>query len=1694
MINHQLFSLGTFSTTGKIRDILGRWWDPSLHPRDRKGRFIRTFGSVKIGLSSNGPSNDISGSVLFIDGNTSEVLAVIRDVLSEEAKAKGFAVGDIVQTPKEYFDVIDEKARLDTSTKKSKDDIPGGLKIILQDTTKYKFKDINGNSIDNPFDQAVKAKVSPSKTPETTELPPVPPRPVAPAFKGDELVSLVESAGGDPEKLIQSLRDEELTIFDYETVGDGTFGKESTPIQIGAKKIKNGEVIDSFVRFINPGKPLGSFYYETEKDEKGWEKKDENGQVIYILDDNGEKILKGELKTDDGKVVDDEFLSSQESLEDVHRQFAEWLGDDYILVGHNIISFDEPILAYQLENAGVNYNPPGIIDTLNLSRSVNGDNGNKLTQLTEKYGIEHSAAHNAESDALATEQVLFKTLEEMKRLNVGTDQLDPKSFEEVYKEKMSEYILAKKAEKEAKAKLSPKSDTVPTTVPAPEEKSSTDLKEPDKSNLWEPTTALDPVESMKSGAEKYAESIGKTLDNTGLETVSVTPEVVEPLAKAYDALPTYDESAVPYFEAFRDETASQYRYLTETLGVNVEVTSEDPYETVEEMFADLRDNNRLKVLSAESTGGAPMFSNEQVEMFRAVHDAFGHAAIGRGFDRHGEEAAFRAHAQMYSNDASLALESVTRGQNASLIINGTFPPQKIAILPRELSEVKIDEVSLEPTSKDQAMSVVRQYPDVVYKEDAPGETTIESVITGEDVPVSKIFTVSDEVKEWFESAGISTSDFYEVDNDEVNGYEEFKKLVETAKKKIKFGSSVAIFDNPEFPDSDANYLGTRQFVSSDGGAGFALNGDEIISAFSNGEGVNTGAADAMLQLAVQLGGRRLDAFDTVLPKIYARSGFVTTARILFNDEFAPEDWNFEEYKEFNNGRPDVVFMAYDPNMRVLDGYKQGDGKTFDSYDDAAAYNKQRSEDLNELPQLNPPTLGGYEINQYAPGQTFTDYNSKFLDVPLSADEGTVAVTDTQQGEESLTEVEDVLLAAKALQDEGKGEPVDDGPPEDLDGSDYYDLTYNRHNTLLEKLPTAAAKEFVLNWPSSFEFVAKMREKAENLLSEAVDFGAIQNWDEATALAGLRLIEDSPETTEVLWRGMNVSEEKVDEFINADTMSISFAAFSSSRNEVNQYTTFHSIDGHKIILKLAPGAKAIPMVGLNPYSIIGEHVTSGEFEITDVEYDVESKTHIISIEQSFLFDVYKDNSKKFNRSPVGPASEDTILAVQRRVIQDRLGEVESAEAGQIKQLVSKSIADKLVDLPASEIIGASAGFSSQMKTVGEYMPEPDEEIEAVYSHLQSLEKSENKSSSVRKFFRKGWSPIISQNITQEDIYFPVFRKKSVESEVEVGLSQDDIDELIKTVQQEAIDQDSSDTTKVNPDSYNFTNIVRKALTKVTDLKNYNYRQLEEVEDVSDEERKKILEERKVLKKKEFIFGLALEALKSPEDDWASNNAFIGTMEDFSELISERFFDVTTEEGKQLLRNIAVSNLLRAWANTSNDSIPVSLAVQKAAEEEFRIEGAYEWSPDKTTEEETNSRYERYSNVYRRFLRAQYDETQKVLSKEGVRSVEAYRGYGNAIGAGDEFHRINENIIATLRPLSSFSVSYDTARSFAITAEREGLVVRSNIPAERIVSFSFTGSGCSSEGELVVLGPNIPAKVVFSRDNHYVDYDGDYSDAF
>lgn len=203
---------------------------------------------------------------------------------------------------------------------------------------------------------------------------------------------------------------------------------------------------------------------------------------------------------------------------------------------------------------------------------------------------------------------------------------------------------------------------------------------------WSLHTSFDPAPVAVQGAKAYAQLRGLPDPHSGATdylNARRTPTSVKATANAYDSLPNFDPSAVKHFEAMRQGVNDQHDFMTNRLGIRTESVDQDPYADVHEMLADVNNNKRLKVLGTHVTGSHPYFDDDTNDKFRAVHDFFGHAATGRSFDRHGEQATYLAHAQMFHPEARGALASETRGQNSSLIYNGGFSPQRIGIMPKQ---------------------------------------------------------------------------------------------------------------------------------------------------------------------------------------------------------------------------------------------------------------------------------------------------------------------------------------------------------------------------------------------------------------------------------------------------------------------------------------------------------------------------------------------------------------------------------------------------------------------------------------------------------------------------------------------------------------------------------------------------------------------------------------------------------------------------------------------------------------------------------------------------------------------------------------------------------------------------------------------------------------------------------------------------
>lgn len=151
---------------------------------------------------------------------------------------------------------------------------------------------------------------------------------------------------------------------------------------------------------------------------------------------------------------------------------------------------------------------------------------------------------------------------------------------------------------------------------------------------------------------------------------------------------------------------------------------------------------------------------------------------------------------------------------------------------------------------------------------------------------------------------------------------------------------------------DANYFGkqvtratptelqrdfTTMLVLADGRAGAAVRDTGEISVLYS-DSPHRGASRALLPVAVQSGGTHLECFDTFLPQLYARSGFIKVATIPFNNAFAPEGWDYQAMSKISppRGEPEIVFMVSSEQHEKLN---HPGLKTFNDYDEADAYTR-----------------------------------------------------------------------------------------------------------------------------------------------------------------------------------------------------------------------------------------------------------------------------------------------------------------------------------------------------------------------------------------------------------------------------------------------------------------------------------------------------------------------------------------------------------------------------------------------------------------------------------------------------------------------------------------------------------------------------------------------------------------------------------
>ena len=98
-----------------------------------------------------------------------------------------------------------------------------------------------------------------------------------------------------------------------------------------------------------------------------------------------------------------------------------------------------------------------------------------------------------------------------------------------------------------------------------------------------------------------------------------------------------------------------------------------------------------------------------------------------------------------------------------------------------------------------------------------------------------------------------------------------------------------------------NLKDCKILMINEGKTGCAIAHDGDLQNVYNNSASGEGAK--IIQFAIKNGAKKLDCFDNFLPEYYSKFGFKEIRRMKWDDNYAPENWDYNKY-----GRPDVVFM------------------------------------------------------------------------------------------------------------------------------------------------------------------------------------------------------------------------------------------------------------------------------------------------------------------------------------------------------------------------------------------------------------------------------------------------------------------------------------------------------------------------------------------------------------------------------------------------------------------------------------------------------------------------------------------------------------------------------------------------------------------------------------------------------------------
>jgi len=127
------------------------------------------------------------------------------------------------------------------------------------------------------------------------------------------------------------------------------------------------------------------------------------------------------------------------------------------------------------------------------------------------------------------------------------------------------------------------------------------------------------------------------------------------------------------YRALERETERLFEVIRRDLGVRVRYVHTDPYRNAAELCADLRENRSMLLRTIACDDPHPLLGDRAVDQLRVVHDVFGHAALGLGFDLQSEYATWLQCRTLFSARARGAAFCELVGAVTAYVLTGEKP-------------------------------------------------------------------------------------------------------------------------------------------------------------------------------------------------------------------------------------------------------------------------------------------------------------------------------------------------------------------------------------------------------------------------------------------------------------------------------------------------------------------------------------------------------------------------------------------------------------------------------------------------------------------------------------------------------------------------------------------------------------------------------------------------------------------------------------------------------------------------------------------------------------------------------------------------------------------------------------------------------------------------------------------------------------